>query len=97
MSGKPGTGKSHIAKAIAYNTTLQGMKVHYVECDTVFAGYAVDTHTDQDRLLKSCSSRTWSCSVRESRQSGEKQTTSSIARRKWPFAISKENVHSDYI
>lgn len=52
LIGKPGTGKSHIAKAIAYNATLQGMKVRYVESDTVFAGYAVDTRADQDRLLK---------------------------------------------
>ena len=43
LIGKPGTGKIHIAKAIAYNGTLQGMKVRYVESDTVFAGYAVDT------------------------------------------------------
>ncbi|WP_244145532.1 ATP-binding protein, partial [Paraburkholderia mimosarum] len=52
LIGKPGTGKSHIAKAIAYNATLQGMKVRYVESDTVFAGYAVETRADQDRLLK---------------------------------------------
>ena len=52
LIGKPGTGKSHVAKAIAYNATLQGMKVRYVESDTVFAGYAVETRADQDRLLK---------------------------------------------
>lgn len=52
LIGKTGTGKSHIAKAVAYNTTLQRIKVRYVESDTVFAGYAVETRADQDRLLK---------------------------------------------
>jgi hypothetical protein len=28
------------------------MKARYVESDTVFAGYAVETRADQDRLLK---------------------------------------------
>ena len=53
LIGKPGTGKSHVAKAIAYNATLQGMKVRYLEADTVFAGSAVGTRADQERLLKS--------------------------------------------
>ncbi|MBW7935153.1 MAG: ATP-binding protein, partial [Gemmatimonadaceae bacterium] len=29
--GKPGTGKSHVAKAIAYEATLQGYRVRYAE------------------------------------------------------------------
>lgn len=53
LIGKPGTGKSHVAKAIAYNATLQGVKVRYIEADAVFAGYAVGTRTDQDKLLRS--------------------------------------------
>lgn len=32
--GKPGTGKSHVAKAAAYQATLQGHDVRYVEADT---------------------------------------------------------------
>jgi DNA replication protein DnaC len=35
--GKPGTGKSHIAKAVAYQATLQGHDVAYVEADSEFA------------------------------------------------------------
>ena len=51
--GKPGTGKSHVAKAVAYNATLQGHKVRYVEADSVFGQYALGTQADQDRLLRS--------------------------------------------
>jgi DNA replication protein DnaC len=50
--GKPGTGKSHIAKAIAYQTTLQGLDVRYLEADTIFAQYALGTAADQDRQLR---------------------------------------------
>jgi KaiC/GvpD/RAD55 family RecA-like ATPase len=32
--GKPGTGKSHVAKALAYQGTLQGYNVRYVEADS---------------------------------------------------------------
>lgn len=35
--GKPGTGKSHIAKAVAYQAALQGFNVRHVEADTEFA------------------------------------------------------------
>ncbi len=31
--GKPGTGKSHVAKAVAYRATLHGYDVRYVEAD----------------------------------------------------------------
>ena len=37
--GKPGTGKSHIAKAIAYQATLGGHDVRYLEADAEFAGH----------------------------------------------------------
>lgn len=39
--GKPGTGKSHVAKAVAYQATLQGHDVRYVEADTEFAHFAL--------------------------------------------------------
>jgi DNA replication protein DnaC len=39
--GKPGTGKSHVAKAVAYQATLQGYDVRYVEADTEFARYGL--------------------------------------------------------
>ena len=50
--GKPGTGKSHIAKAVAYQATLQGHNVRYLEADSVFARYALSGATDQQRLLR---------------------------------------------
>jgi DNA replication protein DnaC len=50
--GKPGTGKSHIAKAVAYNATLQGHDVRYLEADSVFAHYALSSGADQQRLLQ---------------------------------------------
>jgi DNA replication protein DnaC len=50
--GKPGTGKSHIAKAVAYNATLQGHDVCYLEADSVFAHYALSSTADQQRLLQ---------------------------------------------
>ena len=34
--GKPGTGKSHLAKAVAYQATLAGHDVRYLEADTEF-------------------------------------------------------------
>ena len=33
--GRPGTGKSHVAKAVAYQATLQGFDVRYVEADLI--------------------------------------------------------------
>jgi DNA replication protein DnaC len=34
-------GKSHVAKALAYQATLQGYDVRYLEADTEFARYAL--------------------------------------------------------
>ena len=45
--GKPGTGKSHVAKAVAYQATLQGYDVRYVEADTEFARYALCARREQ--------------------------------------------------
>lgn len=50
--GKPGTGKSHLAKAVAYQATLQGHDVCYLEADAEFARYALASATERIGLLK---------------------------------------------
>jgi DNA replication protein DnaC len=45
LVGKPGTGKSHVAKAVAYNACLQGYRVLYVETDELFTQYVMATTT----------------------------------------------------
>ena len=50
--GKPGTGKSHVAKAVAYQATLQGYDVRYVEADSEFARYGLASQEEQAVLLK---------------------------------------------
>ena len=50
--GKPGTGKSHIAKAIAYQATLAGHDVRYLEADAEFARYALASAAERIELLK---------------------------------------------
>ncbi len=50
--GKPGTGKSHIAKALAYQATLQGYDVRYVEADSTFAQFALASPDGQGKRLK---------------------------------------------
>ncbi len=50
--GKPGTGKSHLAKAIAYQATLQGHDVRYLEADTEFGRYALGSAGERTALLK---------------------------------------------
>lgn len=50
--GKPGTGKSHIAKAVAYQATLGGHDVRYLEADAEFARYALASATERIGLLK---------------------------------------------
>ena len=52
LVGKPGTGKSHIAKAVAYQATLQGYEVGYVEADAEFARHALAQADEQARLRK---------------------------------------------
>ena len=49
--GKPGTGKSRIAKAVAYQATLQGHDVKVLEADSIFAQYALCGAADQQRQL----------------------------------------------
>jgi DNA replication protein DnaC len=53
--GKPGTGKSHMAKAVAYQATLQGMHARYVEADTALAQFTLSSAQEQADLLKSWS------------------------------------------
>ena len=65
INGKPGTGKSHVAKAVACQATLQGFDVRYVEADTEFARYAVCSAEEQAALLRA-SSPTCSCSTTSS-------------------------------
>jgi len=50
--GKPGTGKSHIAKAVAYQATLQGHDVRYLEADEAFARYALGSDDEQRAQLR---------------------------------------------
>jgi len=50
--GKPGTGKSHVAKAVAYQATLQGHAVRYVEPDTEFAHFVLASQSEQAAMLR---------------------------------------------
>lgn len=50
--GKPGTGKSHVAKALAYQATLQGYDVRYTEADAEFARYALANPAERAKLLR---------------------------------------------
>jgi DNA replication protein DnaC len=52
LIGKPGTGKSHIAKAVAYQATLQGLDVRYVEADTDLARHALSSSAACSALLR---------------------------------------------
>jgi DNA replication protein DnaC len=49
--GKTGTGKSHLAKAVAYQATLHGYKVRYLEADTEFAQFALAGPDEQAQSL----------------------------------------------
>jgi DNA replication protein DnaC len=51
--GQPGTGKSHIAKALAYQATLQGLEVRYVEADSELARFALCNPREQQQVIKS--------------------------------------------
>jgi DNA replication protein DnaC len=50
--GRTGTGKSHVAKAVAYQATLQGYAVRYLEADTELAHFALASHNEQAGLLR---------------------------------------------
>jgi len=51
--GKPGTGKSHVAKAVAYHATLQGFNVRYLEADSEFARLGLADAAEQAQRLRS--------------------------------------------
>jgi DNA replication protein DnaC len=53
--GRPGTGKSHTAKAVAYQASLQGLHVRYIEADTALAQYALASTQEQAELIKAWS------------------------------------------
>src|SRR3974377_991125 len=53
LVGKPGTGKSHVAKAIAYQAVLQGHKVHYLETDDFFNRYFLTPAAQRETRLRS--------------------------------------------
>ncbi|MGN8112292.1 IS21-like element helper ATPase IstB [Paraburkholderia sp. 22098] len=50
--GKPGTGKSHVAKAIAYQAVLQGYKVQYLETDDFFNRYVLSPPAQRETRLR---------------------------------------------
>jgi len=52
LIGKPGTGKSHVAKAVAYHAVQQGLKVAYVEADGDFARYALADARERELTLQ---------------------------------------------
>ncbi len=52
--GRPGTGRSHVAKAVACQATLQGIDVrHVVEADTEFARYSLGSPAEQAAPMRS--------------------------------------------
>ena len=50
--GKPGTGKSRIAKAVGYQATLQGLHVRYLEADDEFAQFALADPAERAQRLR---------------------------------------------
>jgi DNA replication protein DnaC len=50
--GKPGIGKSHVAKALAYQATLQSDDMRYLEADNEFVRYVLAGSQDRANLLK---------------------------------------------
>ena len=52
LIGQPGTGKSHVAKAIAYAALRSGLRVLYSEADELLASLAQASPTDKRKLLK---------------------------------------------
>lgn len=52
LIGKPGTGKSHIAKAVANQAVMQGYKVQYLETDDFFARFSLSEPEQQEKRLR---------------------------------------------
>ena len=53
LIGKPGTGKSHVAKAVANQAVLQGYKVQYLETDDFFTRFELSEPPQQEKRLRS--------------------------------------------
>jgi len=52
LIGQPGTGKSHVAKAIAYAALRSGLRVLYAEADELLANLGQASPADKRKLLK---------------------------------------------
>lgn len=52
LIGPPGTGKSHVAKAIAYSAVRSGLRVHYAEADELLASLVTAHGTEKRKLVK---------------------------------------------
>jgi DNA replication protein DnaC len=52
LIGQPGTGKSHVAKAIAYAALRSGLRVIYSEADELLASLGQASPNDKRKLLK---------------------------------------------
>jgi len=50
--GKPGTGKSHVAKAVAYQAVLHRHQVQYFETDDFFNRYALSAQEQRQARLR---------------------------------------------
>ncbi|WNC95148.1 IS21-like element helper ATPase IstB (plasmid) [Paraburkholderia sp. FT54] len=50
--GKPGTGKSHVAKAVAYHAVQHGHKVQYLETDDFFNRYALSAPAQRETRFR---------------------------------------------
>jgi DNA replication protein DnaC len=50
--GKTGTGKSHVAKAVAYQAVQHGHKVQYIETDDFFNRYALSPPAQREARLR---------------------------------------------
>jgi DNA replication protein DnaC len=50
--GPPGTGKSHIAKAIAYSAVRSGLHVFYTEADELLASLVAPSLVEKRKLIK---------------------------------------------
>jgi DNA replication protein DnaC len=63
--GQAGTGKSHIAKTIAYAAVRAGLRVHYAEADELLGQLSLDTLLQckpSDMLVRAICPRT--CTLR---------------------------------
>jgi len=52
LIGHPGTGKSHIAKAIAYSAVRSGLRVLYAEADDLLSRLALAAPAEKRKLIK---------------------------------------------